>query len=102
MSTYVELLTILVGFVFPILIDYFTKASLSDRIKALILPALSLGFGVVSAAIQAAQNNVAFDWKTAALAALVTWGTGIISHVGVWKPTLLSDKAQNSGVGANK
>ena len=101
-ATYLELLTVVVGMVLPLLIDYFTSSKLSDRVKSLILPGLAMLSGVGAGAMAAAQSGLAFNWSGALVSGLIAWASGVVAHVGLWKPTKASITLQNRGVGRVK
>ena len=101
-ATYLELLTVLVGMVLPLAIDYFTSSKLSDKIKSLILPGLAILSGIGAGAMSALQSGLAFNWLGALVSGLIAWGAGVVAHVGLWKPTKASVTLQNKGIGRLK
>lgn len=90
-------LGLLVSVVLPVLVGLVTKRVTHAGIKAVLLLALSTLNGFI---VEVANGGPAFDWGTAAVLAAVSFGTGVLAHFGLWKPTGVSGKAQAIGSGA--
>src|SRR5690606_27437970 len=90
----IQVLTLTVGTVLPILVGLVTKASWGGGWRAVILAALSALGGVGSSALDAANAGVYWDWKMAAITAFNTWLIAVASHFGLWKPTGVSAAAK--------
>jgi hypothetical protein len=90
-------ISLLVGFVLPILVGYFTKASLNPGLKAAILAATAGLSGVLTQWLDAINNNQHFAWQAAVLSAVATWITAEASYLRIWKPSGVSDVVQAAG-----
>jgi hypothetical protein len=51
--------------------------------------------------VEVANQGPGFDLGTAAVLAAVSFGTGVLSHFGLWKPAGVSGKAQDSLITAS-
>jgi hypothetical protein len=83
--------------VLPLLVGLVTKRSTSPGAKAVLLAALSVLSSLLSEVASALQAGVTYNLGTALLAALVTFLIAVGMHYGLWKPTLVADKAQALG-----
>lgn len=90
-------LGLLVSVILPVLVGLVTTRVTSAGIKAVLLLALSVLNGLL---VEVANPGPGFDFGTAAILALVAFATGVLAHFGLWKPTGLSGKAQDSLVTA--
>ena len=92
-------LGLIISVVLPVLVGLVTTRVTSAGSKAVLLLALSTlnGFLVELAGPHPSGYSVA----TAAVLALVSFGTGVLAHFGLWKPTGVSGKAQDSLVTAS-
>lgn len=86
-------LGLLVSVVLPVLVGLVTKRVTSPGTKAVLLLALSAVNGLL---IEVLHPVDGFDLGTAAVLALVSFATGVLIHFGLWKPTGVSGKAQDS------
>lgn len=93
---YVQVLTLAVGTVLPILVGLVTKASWGAGVRAVLLAALSALGGVGSSALDAANAGQSWDWKMATITASNVWLIAVAAHFGIWKPTGVSAAAKNS------
>ncbi|TVZ96533.1 hypothetical protein [Streptomyces sp. BK340] len=80
--------------VLPVLVGLVTTRVTSAGTKAVLLLALSTVNGFVVE--YAGPHDAGYSVGTAAVLALVSFGTGVLAHFGLWKPTGLSGKAQDS------
>lgn len=91
----VQLWSLLVGVVLPLLVGVVTKEVTSAGLKAILLAAFAAVSGFVSEMLAAGDD---FHLSTA----LITWaGTFLVavgSHFGFWKPTGVTASAQKVGV----
>jgi len=91
----VQLWSLLVGVILPLLVGLVTKVTTSASTKAVLLALLSAVSGFVS---ELAASGDGFLWSTA----LITWvGTFLVAvglHFGVYKPVGASVAAQKVGV----
>lgn len=86
-------LGLLVSVVLPVLVGLVTTRVTSAGAKAVLLLALSVVNGFV---VEYAAPGPGYDVGTAAVLAAVAFGTGVLAHFGLWKPTGVSGKAQDS------
>jgi hypothetical protein len=90
-------LGLLVAVVLPVLVGLVTTKVTHAGVKAVLLLALSTANGFV---VEYAAPGPDYDVGTAAVLALVAFGTGVLSHFGLWKPVGVAAKAQDSFVKA--
>lgn len=88
--TTVQIASVLLGTVLPILVGLVTKRVTSSAVKAVLLLALSAVAGFLTELI----NSSNFVWQQALLTTLITFVTGVAMHFGLWQPTGVSAKAQ--------
>lgn len=93
---FVAFLTLLVTVLLPVAVGLVTKASTSGAAKAVLLALLSAFTGVASALIQANQTGEPVDLYMLALSAVSVFVIAVATHYGLWKPTTVSAKAQDS------
>lgn len=86
-------LGLLVSVVLPVLVGLVTTRVTSAGAKAVFLLALSTANGFV---VEYAAPGPGYHVGTAAVLALVAFGTGVLAHFGLWKPVGVSGKAQDS------
>jgi hypothetical protein len=91
-------LGLLVSVVLPVLVGLVTTRITNAGIKAVLLLALSTATGLVTE--YAGPHDAGYSVGTAAVLALVSFGTGVLSHFGFWKPVGVSGRAQDSFVKA--
>lgn len=91
-------LGLLVSVVLPVLVGLVTTRVTHAGTKAVLLLALSTATGFVVE--YAGPHDAGYSVGTAAVLALVSFGTGVLSHFGFWKPVGVSGKAQDSFVKA--
>lgn len=87
-------LGLLVSVVLPVLVGLVTSRVTNASTKAVLLLALSILNGFV---VEFAAPGPGYSVGTAAVLALVSFGTGVLTHFGLWKPTGVSVKAQAIG-----
>lgn len=92
----VAFLTLCVTVLLPVLVGLVTKVSTSGATKAVLLALLSAVTGVASALIQANENDVSVDLYRLLLSAVSVFVVAVAVHYGLWKPTTVTAKAQNS------
>lgn len=81
----------------PVLVGLVTTRVTNAGVKAVLLLALSGANGLL---VEVAHPGPGFDFGTALVLALVSFATGVLAHFGLWKPTGISGKAQDSLVAA--
>jgi hypothetical protein len=91
-------LGLLVSVVLPVLVGLVTTRVTNAGIKAVLLLALSTATGFVTE--YAGSHDAGYSVGTAAVLALVSFATGVLSHFGFWKPVGVSGRAQDSFVKA--
>lgn len=91
-------LGLLVSVVLPVLVGLVTTRVTHAGTKAVLLLALSTINGFVIE--YAGPHDAGYSVGTAAVLALVSFATGVLSHFGFWKPTGISGRAQDSLVTA--
>ncbi|MFD9465316.1 hypothetical protein [Streptomyces sp. NPDC060027] len=87
-------LGLLVSVVLPVLVGLVTTRVTNAGVKAVLLLALSTVTGFVVE--YAGPHDAGYSVGTAAVLALVSFATGVLSHFGFWKPVGVSGKAQDS------
>lgn len=91
-------LGLLTSVVLPVLVGLVTTRVTSAGLKAVLLLALSTASGFVVE--YAGPHDSGYSVGTAAVLALVSFGTGVLSHFGFWKPVGVSGRVQDSFVKA--
>ena len=87
-------LGLLVSVVLPVLVGLVTTRVTHAGWKAVLLLALSTANGLIVE--YAGPHDAGYSVGTAAVLALVSFGTGVLSHFGFWKPVGVSAKAQDA------
>jgi len=87
-------LGLLISVVLPVLVGLVTTRVTHAGAKAVLLLALTAGNGFLVEL--AAPHPSGYDLGTAAILSLVSFGTAVLSHFGLWKPTGVSGKAQDT------
>lgn len=90
-------LGLLVSVVLPVLVGLVTTRVTHAGVKAVLLLGLSTVNGFL---VEFANPGPGYDAGTAAVLALVSFGTGVLAHFGLWKPTGIAGAAQDSLVTA--
>ncbi|MEU5596807.1 hypothetical protein [Streptomyces sp. NPDC020298] len=87
-------LGLVISVVLPVLVGLVTTRVTHEGVKAVLLLALSTANGFLVEL--ASPHDAGYSVGTAAVLALVSFGTGVLAHFGLWKPTGVSGKAQDS------
>jgi hypothetical protein len=87
-------LGLVVSVILPVLVGLVTTRVTSPGAKAVLLLALSTANGFLVE--YAGPHDAGYSVGTAAVLALVSFGTGVLAHFGLWKPTGVSGKAQDT------
>lgn len=87
-------LGLLVSVILPVLVGLVTTRVTHAGTKAVLLLALSTTTGFVTEF--AGPHDAGYSVGTAAVLALVSFGTGVLSHFGFWKPVGVAGRAQDS------
>lgn len=93
----VQVLSLLIGVFLPILVGLVTKTVTSPGTKASILALLSAITGLLTELLASTQANVSYDLAQGVLTAFATFVVGVAVHFGFWKPTGVTQKAQELG-----
>lgn len=88
-----------ISVVLPVLVGLVTTRVTSAGMKAVLLLALTAANGFLVEL--AGPHPDGWDLGTAIVLTLVSFGTAVLSHFGLWKPTGVSGKAQDSLVTAS-
>lgn len=91
-------LGLLTSVVLPVLVGLVTTRVTHAGLKAVLLLALSTATGFVIE--YAGPHDAGYSVGTAAVLALVSFGTGVLAHFGFWKPVGVAGRAQDSFVKA--
>ncbi|MFE2970890.1 hypothetical protein ACFXKC_46275 [Streptomyces sp. NPDC059340] len=91
-------LGLVISVVLPVLVGLVTTRVTNAGIKAVLLLALSTANGFLIEL--AGPHDAGYSVGTAAVLALVSFGTGVLSHFGFWKPVGVSGRVQDSFVKA--
>lgn len=86
-------LGLLVSVILPVLVGLVTTRVTHAGVKAVLLLALS---GLNGFLVEYAAGGPGYDVGTAAVLALVGFGTAVLAHFGLWKPTGVAGRAQES------
>ncbi|MFD0074247.1 hypothetical protein ACFVIY_17620 [Streptomyces sp. NPDC127166] len=86
-------LGLLISVVLPVLVGLVTTRVTHAGIKAVLLLALS---GLNGFLVELVGAGPSWDANTAAVLAAVSFATAVLAHFGLWKPTGVSGKAQDS------
>lgn len=86
-------LGLVISVVLPVLVGLVTTRVTHEGIKAVLLLALSTANGFLVEL--AGPHDRGYSVGTAAVLALVSFGTGVLAHFGLWKPTTIARRAQD-------
>jgi len=87
-------LGLLVSVVLPVLVGLVTTRVTHAGVKAVLLLALTAVNGFLVEL--AGPHPDGWDLGSAVVLTLVSFGTAVLSHFGLWKPTGISGKAQDT------
>lgn len=86
---------LLISVVLPVLVGLVTTRVVNASVKAVLLLALTAATGFLTEF--AAPHPSGYSVSAAVILWVVSFGTGVLSHFGLWKPTGLAYKAQDVG-----
>jgi len=89
---------LVISIVLPVLVGLVTTRVTHAGVKAVLLLALSTLNGFLVE--YAGPHDSGYSVGTAAVLALVTFGGGVLSHFGFWKPVGVAGRVQDSFVKA--
>ncbi|MFF4369620.1 hypothetical protein [Streptomyces sp. NPDC001594] len=92
-------LGLLLSVVLPVLVGLVTTRVTHPGVKAVLLLVLSGATGFLT---EMAHPGPGWDAGTAAVLALVSFGTATLAHFGLWKPTGVSGAAQDRLITARR
>lgn len=78
-----QTISILVGFVIPLLVGLLSRVNASRHLKA----ALNFGLAALAAALSGIVPSEPFQWDGFVVTFALTWATSIASYYGLLKPT---------------
>lgn len=81
----------------PVLVGLVTTRVVHAGVKAVLLLALTSANGFL---VELQAGGEGYDLGAAVVLTLVSFGTAVLSHFGLWKPTGVAGKAQDSFVKA--
>jgi small basic protein len=85
--SWVQLLTLLVSVILPILVALSTNRLASPGLKAVVLALLAAVVGFLSELLDALVDNTSFDLGTAVMSWVTAFIIAVASHYGLLKPT---------------
>ncbi|MEU7338722.1 hypothetical protein [Streptomyces sp. NPDC007074] len=88
-------LGLLISVVLPVLVGLVTTRVTSASVKAVLLLALTAATGFFTELAGPHGDN--YSVGSAVILWAVSFGVGVLSHFGLWKPTGVSVKAQDVG-----
>lgn len=90
----VQVVSLLVGVILPILVGIVTKHTTSGGVKAILLALLSAVSGILTEYL---ANPDTLNWAAAGLTWLATFLVAVATYFGVWRPTGVAGSAQALG-----
>lgn len=95
--TWIQLLTLAVTVLLPLIVGLVTTSAVSGGVKALLLAALAAVTGLGSELLAALNAGQAYDLATGLFLAVTSFLVAVGMHFGLWKPTGASARAQAVG-----
>ena len=86
---------LVVSTILPVLTGLVTTRLTSGGVKAVVLAALAAVTGLGTELLNAINSGTQYDLGTGLVLALTAFIVGVALHYGLWKPTMVSEKAQN-------
>lgn len=87
-----------IAFLLPVIVGLVTTRVSSGSMKAILLAALSLVTSLAVELARALSSGEVYDLGLALFAALPAFVVSVSSHYGLWRPTGVSDAAQDIAV----
>lgn len=94
----VLVIQLLVSTVLPLLVGLVTKRVTHSGTKAVLLALISLATSLLAEMGAALTQGVLYDFGQGLLLAIPTFLIAVGMHYGIWKPTGVSEKAQDAFV----
>lgn len=88
-----QVVGLLVSTILPIIVGLVTKITTTPATRAILLALLSAVDGLGSQALAAHSNGVDYDLGQGLLLAFTAFVVAVAMHFGLWRPTLVSQKA---------
>ena len=82
--------------IMPIVVGLITKKTTSSALKAWLLAGTTLATSVLTGLYDAIINSGVFDLGMALLLAIPAFAISVATHYGLWKPTGVSEVAQEA------
>jgi hypothetical protein len=101
-------LNVAINVFLPILVALVTKRLASGGLKAFVLLLLSAISGYLISILDAATNNIPFDFSQGTFTAVTGFIVAIATHYGIFKPALITgssgaiQRSVPGGIGAEK
>ncbi|AWY04494.1 membrane protein [Microbacterium phage Gilda] len=86
---------LIVSTVLPILVGLVTTRVTNSSVKAVVLAALAAVTGLLTELLASINAGTAYDLGNGLVFALTAFLVAVAMHFGLWKPTTVSEKAQN-------
>ena len=93
----VQVLTLVVGTVLPVLVGLVTTRVTAPGVKGVLLAVLSAATALGTEALTAAQDGATYDLGRGLVMALGVWVVAVSTHYGLWKPTGAAGVAADTG-----
>lgn len=90
---------LMVAVVLPVLVGLVTTRVTASGLKAVILAALAVISAMITEAVDANMAGQAYDIGQGLINAIGTFVIAVAIHYGLWKPTGVSQRAQETGPG---
>ena len=87
---------LLIAFILPVLVGLVTTRVTSGALKAWLLAGLSLVTALLVELARALTAGETYDLGVALLTALPAFVVSVASHYGLWRPTGVTEKAQET------
>lgn len=93
----VQVLTLAVGTVLPVLVGLVTTRVTHPGVKAVTLAVLSALTALGTEVLAAAQAGTPYDLGRGLVMALGVWVVAVSTHYGLWRPSGVSESAADVG-----
>lgn len=90
-----QAISLMIGVILPILVGLVTTRVTASGTKAVLLAILSIVTSMLTEILEAINTGTVFDFGVFLITAIGTFVIAVATHYGLWKPTTVSEKAQN-------
>lgn len=90
-----QAISLMLGVILPIIVGLVTTRVTKSGVKAVLLALLSILTSLLTEILNAMNEGKTFDLGVFMLTAIGTFVIAVATHYGLWKPTTVSEKAQN-------